>query len=181
MIFIGVPHTGYIRAELAMWLMKQTAFIELSNARPIDENRNRIVQKFLTTDATHLFMVDSDIIPPLNVLEMAKHDVPVVAAHAVTIKGVERIPVGLVRSEGGGYHHDFKHSKPGLHKVDVVGTGCICIRRDVLENMDPPWFQFGYKDGFVVQGEDFDFSEKVGDVYYDARYRCDHWKEIPLH
>lgn len=173
-VFIGVPNTGTIRTELALWLMKQKATIFTPQAKPHDHCRNIIVNQFLKTDCEWLLMVDSDILPPDNVLDMIDNNVPVCAAYACTTVNGEVIPVGMTKNENG-YHYDFKHSEPKLHKVDAVGTGCILIKRNVLEKMDKPYFRFVYEDGILVNGEDFDFCERVGDVYFDARYKCKHF------
>lgn len=180
MIFIGIPHTGTIRTELAQWVGKQSSTIFYSYARPIDHNRNIIVDEFLKTDCTHLLMVDSDVVPPDNVVDMVHNDVPVCCAHVSTSINGETIPVGMTKVEGG-YAHNFEHSAPALHKVDATGTGCILIKREVFDKIDKPYFAFKYdEDGFLSNGEDFDFTERVGDVYFDGRYRCAHYTTVAI-
>ncbi len=147
--------------------------------KPHDHCRNDIVLKFLSTDCDWLLMVDSDVVPPVNVLEMINNNVDVCSAHVSTFNG-EVIPVGMTKDERG-YHHNFKHSAPGLHKVDAVGTGCILIKRQVFDRLDKPYFRFKYNsDGLLVNGEDFDFSERVGEVCFDARYKCKHYTTIAI-
>ena len=125
-------------------------------------------------------MVDSDVAPPHNVSDMIKNDVDVCSANVSTFINGEIIPVGLTKNDNG-YHHDFKHSKPGLHKVDAVGTGCILIKRTVFDTLDKPFFRFKYDgNGLLINGEDFDFSERVGDVYFDSRYKCKHYTTVAI-
>ena len=181
---IAVPNTGTLHTRLVEWLLRQKAIINLSNARPLAHNRNLIVDEFLKSETEHLLMVDSDIVPPVNVLDMIDNDVDICSAFARIPKGRELIPVGMVKNEDG-YHHDYKHSAPGLHKVDAVGTGCILIRRNVFEVMKKPYFQFVYnEDGFIANGEDFNFCDKAKeagfDIYFDSRYRCQHYVSIPV-
>ena len=178
-IFIGIPNTGNLRTELVSWLLKQKAVIYMPQAKPHDHCRNVIVNEFLKTDCQWLLMVDSDVVPPDDVTGMISNDVGVCSAHVSTSVNGEIIPVGMTRNKGG-YHHNFKHSEYGLHKVDAVGTGCILIRRDILEKMEKPYFKFVYKDGILINGEDFDFSERVGDVYFDGRYKCKHYTTIVI-
>lgn len=178
-IFVGIPNTGTLRTELVEWLMKQEAVIFMPQAKPHDHCRNIIVNKFLKSDCQWLLMVDSDVIPPDNVCTMVSNDVDVCSAHVSTIANGEVIPVGMIKNADG-YHHDFKHSKPGLHKVDAVGTGCILIKRSVFDKLDKPYFKFIYEDGLLVNGEDFDFSERIGEVYFDARYKCRHFTTIAI-
>lgn len=178
-IFIGIPNTGTLRTELADWLMKQKATIFMPQAKPHDHCRNIIVREFLKTDCDFLLMVDSDVVPPLNVLDMVENNVDVCSAHVSTFNG-EIIPVGMTKNKEG-YHHDFKHSELGLHKVDAVGTGCILIKREVFAKIDKPYFRFKYdEDGILTNGEDFDFSERVKEVYFDARYKCKHFTTIAI-
>lgn len=178
-VFIGVPNTGTLRTELVEWLMKQEAAIFMPQAKPHDHCRNIIVNRFLETDCEWLLMVDSDVIPPDDVCNMVNNDVDVCSAYVRTTANGEFIPVGMTKNKDG-YHHDFKHSKPGVHKVDAVGTGCILIKREVFERMDKPYFKFVYKDGLLVNGEDFDFCERVGEVYFDSRYKCKHFTTVAI-
>jgi len=148
--------------------------------KPHDHCRNAIVMQFLETECEWLLMVDSDVVPPGNVVEMIDNDVDVCSAHVSTARNGEVIPVGMTRNEKG-YHHDFKHSEPGLHKVDAVGTGCILIKREVFAKLDKPYFRFKYnEDGILINGEDFDFSERAGNIYFDARYKCKHYTTIAI-
>lgn len=178
-IFIGIPNTGTLRTELVEWLMKQEAVIFMPQAKPHDHCRNIIVNKFLESNCEFLLMVDSDIVPPDDVVKMVENDVGVCAAYARTVIGNELIPVGMTKNKDG-YHHDFKHSELGLHKVDAVGTGCILIKREVFGKLDKPYFKFVYKDGLLVNGEDFNFSERVDEVYFDARYKCKHYTTVAI-
>jgi hypothetical protein len=179
-LFIGIPNTGSINTELAFWLLKQKARISMPQAKPHDHCRNVIANEFLATDCTHLLMVDSDVVPPNDVVNMIDNDVPVCSAYArVNIDG-ELIPIGVTKNENG-YHHDYKHSKAGLHKVDAVGTGCILIKREVFEQLERPFFRFQYdNDGILVKGEDFAFTERVKDVYFDSRYKCKHYTTVVI-
>lgn len=179
-IFIGIPNTGNLRTELAYWLLQQESDIYMPQLKPHDHCRNDIVFKFLDTKCEWLLMVDSDIVPPDNVLDMIDNNVPVCSAYARTIVNGELIPVGMTKNENG-YHHDFKHSKSGLHKVDAVGTGCILIKREVFYKLNTPFFRFQYNEnGLLINGEDFDFSERVGSVYFDSRYKCKHFTTVAI-
>jgi len=180
-LFIGIPNTGILRTELVEWFLQQrSADVFMPQAKPHDNCRNIIVKKFLNTDCQWLLMIDSDVEPPSDILGMIKNDVPVCAAYVRTIMGGELIPVGMTKNKNG-YHHDFKHSTPGLHRVDAVGTGCILIKREVFDHLDKPFFRFKYDtNGVLINGEDFDFSERVESVYFDARYKCKHYTTIGI-
>jgi hypothetical protein len=175
-VFIGIPNTGNLRTELVYWLLQQTVeHVWLPIKRPIDANRNYIVNQFLKTDADWLLMVDSDVVPPVNVLEMINNNVPVCSAHVSTLIDGNIVPVGMIK-DGDNYLHRWEHSEPGLHEVDATGTGCILIRRDVFDSLDKPYFRFIYnEEGDLIRGEDFDFTDRVGDCYFDSRYVCKHY------
>ena len=183
-VFLGIPNTGYIRTELMTWIMRSgIQHICPTQAKPHDACRNIIVNTFLRSDLKWLLMIDSDVVPLTKVHEMCLNNLPVCSAHVSTCKGLEVIPVGMTKSEGGGYHHDFKHSNPegAPHRVDAVGTGCIMIRRDVFDKLDKPYFKFIYdSEGLLINGEDFDFSERVGEVYFDPRHRAQHYTTIAI-
>lgn len=180
-LFIGIPNTGTLRTELAYWLLQQNdADIYMPQLKPHDHCRNDIVKKFLTTKCDWLLMVDSDVVPPDDICNMINNDVDVCSAYVRTTAKGELIPVGMTKNTDG-YYHDFRHSKPEMHKVDAVGTGCILIKRKVFDKLDKPYFRFIYdKDGLLVNGEDFDFCERVDEVYFDARYKCKHFTTVAI-
>lgn len=92
----------------------------------------------------------------------------------------------------------------GLHEIDVVGTGCTFIHRDVLENWNPdheafkherhtnfcnprhfPWFQTPPgPDTFMVMSTDTFFCwharEQGFKVYLDSRVVCGHMGVVQM-
>ena len=69
----------------------------------------------------------------------------------------------------------------GLLEVDAVGTGCMLIHRSVLEQMEPPWFE--YRDG--SQSEDLEFCDRVISdlnipVHVDMTTVSGHYSQVPL-
>ena len=176
MIYLAIPNTGTIKTELMEWVLRNPCnHMIMPQLKPHDHNRNYIVQEFLKTDCTHLMMIDSDVVPVSDVRKMVDNDVDICSAHVCTRLGNEIIPVGMTKNENG-YHHDFKHSKPDLHKVDAVGTGCIMIHRRVFEKLEKPYFKFVYNDdGMLICGEDFYFSNRIDSVYFDSRFACKHF------
>lgn len=195
-IMLAIPHIGTLIEPLVQWMwqhnQRQTfSRIMLSNERPTDYNRNVIVEEFLKTDNEYLMMVDSDIAPPLNAPDMALNKLPICAAFAQMNNKGDVQPVGMMKSEKDG-HTMFavpqfmfpdKLMEEKAYAVDAVGTGCIMIRRDVLENMEPPWFSFEHdpKTKKLTRGEDFYFCLKSGvKVYMDTRFKCKHFTEVAI-
>lgn len=160
------------------------------SGRPIPNNRNRIVKKFLEGDWDYLFMLDDDTFPIKNPFSMLEHDKDVVAGcyPGADSRGVH-FHVYDIKSED---PYSFKFVDPdrrdGLQKVDAIATGCMLIKRNVLENMRKkkliPFEDSFDSDGILLNNEDMAFCikcRKLGiPVYADWNVLCDHIKEISL-
>lgn len=188
-IFVGIPNTGYLRTELVSWLFshedkdKYEVTMFFPQNKPHDYNRNIIVKKFLETDNEYLLMIDSDVVPISNVLEMSDLDKGIMSALVRTYKDGDLIPVALKKVEGG--YKVWSPLSKGLNEVDAVGTGCLMIKREVFNKITKPYFRFRYNDeGFLINGEDFDFCDRVKEagykVYFNADYEAQHFTTINI-
>lgn len=203
-VMIAVPNLGYVHARLAKWLMRTTlegstewktaGVLMPEGIIPHDAARNFTVQTFLKSDATHLFFVDSDIIPPLGALdELLKADVPIITG---CYAGMRKDPVD---GEWKKQYHIFdrvedengvERSKPmwgeGVQQIRRCGAGCLLIAREVLEAIDTePWFKFQYDEkGNMKYGEDIDFCMKAEKHGYIIKAHfgviCEHAKTVML-
>lgn len=165
--------------------------VNFHHLQPVDANRNEMVKSFLEKEnAEWLLMIDNDIVPPTNILEMVEHDEPVVSAVCTIKKGDVPQPI-VVREEGDQYRQvNIQEAmdeidERGLIPVEGVGTGALLIRRDVLEDMKPPWFKFEYNEyGGLKLGEDFYFSRRCKqndvDMYVDTDHITSHYKKVDL-
>ena len=100
---------------------------------PFDHARNAACMKALEIGATHLFFLDSDVIPPPDtVLRLLAHDLPIVSGVYHRRSTPHGVPVML---KDGRWVTDAP--KNSLVEVDLVGAGCLLIRRDVLEKLPP--------------------------------------------
>ena len=170
-IMVGVLNQGWIHSKLAETLLKVQANTEhelqffFSDERPIDYNRNLIVDKFLETGCEILFMMDSDMVIPENILDMIHPDYDVVSAVVFTTKKGIPYPIIMKRSKDGTSFEPMADPGDVIDEytlVDGVGTGCIYIRRSVFDKIGRPFFRFQYAaDGGVKLGEDYSFSNKV--------------------
>jgi hypothetical protein len=156
----------------------------------VTDARNSIHNTFLEqTEATHLFMVDSDVLPPPDTIErLLAHDKPVVGGVYFkkekfkirdangNVSIIQRPTVydfNRFDEEKQKYffHERLKVGK-GLEKVDGMGAGCWMIRRDVAEAVGKSPFSLDFG------GEDLTFCktiERAGfPIYVDWDLQCAH-------
>jgi hypothetical protein len=197
-IFVAILNQGTISAgletQLYVW-MKDLAekyiysyFPTKYSYRPISNNRNRIVKDFLASDCEYLFMLDDDNPPLKNPLKLLEYDKDVIGA------------IYPGRDNNGIHFHIYKFGKDypkkisfdqydndeikGLTKIDAIGTGCIIIRRNVLEKIKRPFEDRFDEDGTLVTNDDLYFSHKCREngfeVWTHGDYMCSHYKTVDL-
>lgn len=184
-VCVCIPHTSNISFEWAdrVYCALKTPTIEfdktfqLARGIPLDQAREQMVEAALTTDATHLWFQDTDVIPepPLtdvNVIisTLLRQNVgiacgvyrakqaPVPAAADPMAKMGFTWAIWMLTPDG------EKVTPIGLpppptnwFTVDVTGLGCALVKREVFEKTPRPWFPW-------VRGglsEDFGFFKKA--------------------
>ena len=191
-VCISLPTRQNVHAETVSWLLR--AYTELApnvevqivhTPHPLEYVRNEQVRRFLASDCTHLFLLDSDCVPQDGTLQrLLAHDLPFVTAPGATRIGDETGLLVLDRApEGRGYVSHFPLD--GMQQVAVTGCAGMLIRRDVLMEMVPPGFRFEMgEDGSLIQGEDFGFCERLQQSGVEIWADCDlvqrHWVTVPL-
>lgn len=177
-VALAIPTTEFIprKAFMSQMLMMTTCwrpgdvFLTMPRIAAITIARNTIVEKFLEMPerVRFLMMIDSDMVVPSNLIERWVGDptcrAPFISGYC-TQKEYPYLPV-VSRRHGtlDAYGETHAAYRPitniavnsGAHKVDGVGAACLCIRRDVLQAITPPWF--------VGPGEDYYFCRKVQEV-----------------
>ena len=202
-LYVAILNDGWIRVEYIMrvlpWLIKTSGVdvtledLALTWAHPISNNRNQITKRFLETDADFLLMIDNDVIPLMNPAEMVFADKDIIGFPAKVRQGLSSLnwtayikcPVAV--SSGDSYipvDLDAIDDKVDLLEVDAVGTGCILVKRGVLENLKAPFHCKYDEDGILTTGTDFAFCEKAKEAGYKIhttpqRY-CEHIKTVGL-
>lgn len=203
-IFMGVPSTGNIADTQTYALRaiqaKYQDHVELvypdlcSNRIFHDAARNGIVEEFLQSDCDILWFLDSDVTPPIHILDLvvvygnkwkvAGAPYPIFMAQSGTenrqvvftvykgIKGKGIAPADIPMS--------------GIDEVDGLATGCLFIRREVLENLEKPYFQFKFDEESrsPVEGEDIGFCLRMAKLgikfFVDYSMVCRHHKKLDL-
>lgn len=187
-VAICTPHTGSTSLEWSDRVYAPLKFVpspyfekRVFGCRgvPWDVARNMLVKEALKDPlVTHLMWIDTDIVfeqPPD----------PNEAIHRL-IQCNEPIVSGIYRARqksGFNYAMCFKHPQGFVPikewtgnwlKVDVVGFGCVLVRREVFERIPYPWFLWIDEH----PSEDFNFCLKAAEhgykvmVYTDVR--CSH-------
>jgi hypothetical protein len=133
-------------------------------------------------------MIDSDVVPPLNVLDLTRHGKKVVGGVCFGLIRKELTPTLFekVPERPGEYRQHGDLNIGGLIEVDATGTGWLAIHREVLESMKAPHFEFQFdpKTRNITRGEDISFCEKAKQLGYgifvDKSIRCGHYKTVDL-
>ena len=140
--------------------------------------RNSLVQQALDDGCSHLLMLDTDQIYPVDTLtRLLSHNVDVCGVR-VHRRWMPFDPIFL-RGDIGKYLSvpDEEMYSGDLIQVDATGTGCLLFNMDVFLKVDPPWFEFGMHEGKPV-GEDINFCSKARqkniEIYVDTSIEVGH-------
>ena len=193
---LGTVHAG-LETMVIGWMQEYKEKYEFSfflpTGRPIPNNRNKICKKFIEGGYDFLFMFDDDNIPLKNPFSILDHNLDVCGG------------VYPGRSEKGFNFHAFyldkekypkeiffkfvdsKH-REGVQKVDAVATGCIAVKRKVIEKMYKkkmaPFEELFDEYGIMRTSDDMAFCLKCMElgiaVHADWNIICDHVKETSL-
>uniref|UniRef100_A0A6M3L261 Glycosyltransferase n=1 Tax=viral metagenome TaxID=1070528 RepID=A0A6M3L261_9ZZZZ len=141
--------------------------------------RNMAAKFVVDNKYTHLFFMDSDNVYKAGTLvKLLSHDVDVVGG--VYVKKIQPHYVTVFRRNEKGLYHFFPPQE--LCEVDALATGCMLIKREVLERLKPPWFYYkpseirGYE--WATNTEDMTFCENVKasgmKIYVDGSVHVGH-------
>lgn len=155
-----------------------------------DYARNKIVEEFLATDCDVIWFLDSDISPPNTSIELVtKHwDEWKVAGCPYPLflrpQGHEQPKVVFAVYDNGFQNASIPPNGTGF--VDGIATGCLFIKREILEAMPKPYFEFKFNEETreMTQGEDLGFCRKVSEMghkfFIDYSMLCNHFKRVNL-
>lgn len=194
-VLLAVLNTGTVRQELSAHLLawmqelpQGVAAVQVyyPNSRPIQDNRNRIAKRVLAEDWDYVFMVDADVIPQRNPLELVALGKDVVGLPC-QVYSRKRLPAPPVYwnvmdwhpEEGVWYPKDLS-SRQGLIEADAVGSGATLVHRRVFEHPDmrAPFNRVFDADGLAVRGLDYEFCRRAREagfgVWAHLDYYCEH-------
>lgn len=177
-LVIGIPcnfpYTHMSFVDSLMTLQKPTySYARASGGiGNISDLRNQLVDRALAVDATHLLMLDADMLYPHDMItKLMAHNLDVVTP-LMWRRYPPFDPITL-RGKVGSYqlYEDWEEGE--LIEIDATGTGCILYNMDVFKKIPSPWFEF--KDDV---GEDIGFCIKLRQhgykIFCDTSVRTSH-------
>jgi hypothetical protein len=203
-VYVAILNKGKLRRELFKPLIKMLSrkdmvviVEDLSKtwAHPISANRNKIQKRMLECDADFLLMIDDDVAPSDDPLDYVYADKDVIGFPAKvraadkTLQWVAYVKPQDAKEEDEGYlPMDFDRLPAGIDlcKCEIVGTGCILIKRSVLENIPNAFSCEWMPDGSdtIRYGTDFAFCRRAvrggHEVFVAPNMKCQHFKEVEL-
>ena len=188
-VFLAIPSMGWIRSDLIIpivaWLKHYNLTLwNPSGLRPVSYARNMAAKAFLESDADYLWVVDADVLPPMDALDqLIKADKPVITG----IVNMMKLDVdGIIKSVGVAAIKKERGIVPirgkGVTKIDICGSACILIKREVFNQIDFPWYE--ERSWGDTRGADFIFCEKLIkngiELFAHFDVACNHKKEIDI-
>lgn len=197
-LYLAILNRGWVKSEHigTVFMASRTPGVTLvmeppsvSFATPIASNRCRITKRFLETDCDFLLMLDDDVIPYHNPAEMVFFDKDIVGSP--TRRGRQGMLEWVAYAKHPKLDHNYAsidlnkvNPEADLLKVDAIGTGCILIKRKVLETLKRPFEDVFDEDGIRKFGQDLNFCKKAieagFEVFITPNRVCEHFKEIGL-
>jgi len=190
-ILVAITHTGEtvtgLESKLSRWIYESQYKAELhfSNINPTYSNRNTVVKHFLKeTSHTHLLFIDSDTIPLDNPLTMAELGLDIVGGVYPMWKSNCYEWLAMEMQPDGRYRTIPVDKRKGVVECDSIGSGCMMIKREVLQNITAPFSDKIREDGTREVGHDYYFCERAKALGYKVwanwEVLCDHIKQVPL-
>jgi hypothetical protein len=198
-VHIFLVNTGSIREELSAWRERwcgDARFdVKIEGARgfPVCDNRGRAVLKFLAGKRSYMVMVDEDVVPRRNILDLIERDLDIVC-FPTPIWRPSKSPqmpallnVTLLDKRGETISGDMvMGAAEDLHPISSGGTGCLMVARRVFEHsaMFHAFQDLWRFDGTRAIGNDIWFVRRAIEAGFKAwaamRYPCSHYKELDL-
>jgi len=172
MILIGVPVYRTILVRTA-WSLIDTlkkypdTEIAFQNGVFVHENDNNLVEIAREKNASHLFLIEHDIVfEPDTLQRLLDLDKDVVAA-SYSGRMLPRQPL-VYQQNGKGeepYMMSYDRWPDKPFKCYGVPTGCTLVKMSVFDKIEKPYFSFEYtKEGKMKMSQDIYFSKKVNEA-----------------
>lgn len=166
-------------------------FNEINDKNGVDKNHNTAIEEFLTRDYEWMLMMDSDaMLHPMSIERMLSWEKKVVVPLMFRkvppyLPTVFKEPVGPLEDDC--WKQDFRWiqkwlqthydqvavwdqpillseaRREPLEEIKRAGTHVMLVHREVLEAIEPPWFEAKKESG---SGSDFVFCRKIIEAGY---------------
>jgi len=171
MILLGIPcyRTILVRtSDTIINTLKANPEAEhcFMNGVFVHENQNNLVELAKEKKATHLFLVEHDMVFEADTLgRLLEQDKDVICA-PYSGRCLPREPLVYQKGADGELYmmsYDIFPKKP--FKCYGVPTGCTLIKMSVFDKLEKPYFFFEYdKKGKMLMSQDIYFSKKVNEA-----------------
>jgi hypothetical protein len=194
-VLCGDERGGWIHPRLSLFLLQTLArnhsvTLHMTlDARPVTRARNLIVEEFLKTDCEWLLMLDNDVVPPddlLNILDTLPPSQPEQAR--IWPKGAAGVLVPRVYIPAEGYiclgWMYGGESVGNWHELIHAATAAMFIHREVFSKLQKPYFEFGTMPDGAPITEDLMFCTNVRKadfrIFGHRGYTCSHFRTLDL-
>lgn len=158
-LFVGVPvyseqKTQFSACISALQAMKPLPIeLHYGQGDGVARCRNQLTAEFLRGDCTHMLMIDADILfSPDHVARIVSHDCPIVAgAYPKKQEGPLEWVINTLPDQ------PMQAAPNGLLPVRYVGTGFICVKREVFEQMREAYPESSYLADYGARVKEFEF------------------------
>ena len=142
---VSILNRGHVAWELSQWMRTLPADVVTDGPRgtQIAFQRNWAAHQVLTREMAWLLFIDSDCIPQRDTLERLLSWNTDLVAGVVCERFPPFTPVVLKTQDPPARWPLIEIPKAGLEPIAAAGTGCLLIRRPVLQAIPQPWFQVG--------------------------------------
>lgn len=136
--------------------------------------RQRVSEGFLLTDYEYILMLDNDHRWPLDIVQRMARWVILEPKRRI-IAGLyfnrrePYLPMAWKQGDDGLYYQLADWPKGLIEQIDLVGTGCIMIHREVFETLERPWFWYDHEG---IQTEKANFIYPTEDIWFCKRARA---------
>ncbi len=185
--YSGLIPTIMVQSLLQLRKPMACGFMAIDRQR-IDKARNALALEALNKNFDYLFMVDDDNpIPPDTLEKMVEDDKDIVTVPILSRtpdrNGNYKMCAFYSREiEANGkplnlyFNIDTFRDEGNLHRVDATGTGCLLVKRNVLETLikkyDGEVFAFGdikFDKNVIVDGKSYDRRTMSEDCEFSER------------
>lgn len=182
-VLVAILTRGIVSVKWAIHLrelqLPDGSEIRFYSGMPFDHARNTAVAGALQNRFDYLLFLDDDVLTPPDVFNLLeRHNQPIVSGLYYR-RNEPVVPVALVKSNGSYVWASVELNK--FYEVDMVGAGCLLIRRDVLTRLSYPWFNWSVhdkSDSTLKCSEDFYFCDKAREngynIFLDTSVNCKH-------